>query len=48
MRGYGSQAIDHARSLLEDWHDQHYWKSKKAKIQVEARPENEDLVESST
>jgi hypothetical protein len=48
MRGYGAQAIDHARSLLENWHDQHYWKSKKAKAQVEARPKNEDLVESST
>ena len=48
MHGYGAQAIDHAKSFLEDWHDQHYWKSKKAKAQVEAEPVNEDLVESST
>ena len=48
MHGYGAQAIDHAKSFLEDWHDQHYWKSKKAKAQVEAEPENEDLVESLT
>ena len=48
MHGYGAQAIDQAKSFLEDWHDQHYWKSKKAKVQVEAEPENKDLVESST
>jgi hypothetical protein len=48
MHGYGAQAIDQAKSFLEDWHDQHYWKSKKAKAKVEAEPENEDLVESST
>ena len=48
MHGYGAQAIDHAKSFLEDWHDQHYWKSKKAKVQVEAEPENKDLVECAT
>jgi len=48
MHGYGAQAIDQAKSFLEDWHDQHYWKSKKAKVQVEAEPENKDLVECAT
>jgi hypothetical protein len=33
--GYGQQAINHAMSKLEDWHDQHYWKSKKPKNQVD-------------
>ena len=29
--GYGKEAIDHAVSKLQAWHDQHYWKSKKSK-----------------
>jgi hypothetical protein len=48
MDGYGVQAIDHAKSLLEDWHDQHYWKSKTSKVQVQADAESADLVDSST
>ena len=48
MNGYGAQAVKHAKSLLEDWHDQHYWKSKKAKTQSELHPENENLAEFSS
>jgi len=48
MNGYGTQAVKHAKSLLEDWHDQHYWKSKKAKTQSELQPENENLAEFSS
>jgi hypothetical protein len=48
MHGYGAQAIDHAKSFLEDWHDQHYWKSKKSKAQVQADADSADLVESLT
>ena len=48
MDGYGLQAIDHAKALLEDWHDQHYWNSKKSKAHDESNEENTDLVESST
>jgi len=48
MNGYGAQAVKHAKSLLEDWHDQHYWKSKKAKTQSELQPENENLAEFSS
>lgn len=44
MNGYGMQSIDHAKSLLEDWHDQHYWKSKKSKAQLQAQ--STDLIES--
>ncbi len=36
MYGYGAQAIEHAKSLLEDWHDQHYWKSKRSKKTLDA------------
>ena len=45
LDGYGLQAIDHARSLLEEWHDKHYWKSKKPKAQLQAQ--RTDLAESS-
>lgn len=34
--GYGQQAIDHAMSKLEDWHHQHYWKTKKSKKTIDA------------
>ena len=34
--GYGKQAIDDVMSKLEDWHHQHYWKSKKSKKTAEA------------
>ena len=46
MHGYGAQAIDHAKSLLEAWHDQHHWKSKTSKVQVQADADSADLVES--
>lgn len=48
MHGYGEQAIDHAAALIEDWHARYYWKSERSAKPVEAGPENEDLVESST
>lgn len=47
MHGYGAQAVDHAKSLLEAWHDQHHWKSKTSKVQVQADAESADLVDSS-
>ena len=47
MDGYGVQAINHARALLEDWHDQNYWKTKKSKAQVDTTAQSTDLVESS-
>jgi hypothetical protein len=34
--GYGKQAIDDVMSKLEDWHHQHYWKSKKSKKTADA------------
>jgi hypothetical protein len=34
--GYGKEAIDDVMSKLEDWHHQHYWKSKKSKKTAEA------------
>ena len=34
--GYGKEAIDHALSKLQAWHDHHYWKSKKSKKTVDA------------
>lgn len=44
MNGYGMESIDHAKSLLEDWHNQNYWKSKKSKAQLQAQ--STDLVDS--
>lgn len=34
--GYGKEAIDDVMSKLENWHHQHYWKSKKSKKTAEA------------
>jgi hypothetical protein len=48
MDGYGVQAINHARALLEDWHDQHFWKTKKSKSQIDVNAQSTDLVESSS
>jgi hypothetical protein len=48
MHGYGAQAVAHARSLLEAWHDQHHWKSKPSKVQIQSDADSADLVESST
>lgn len=38
--GYGKQAIDHARSKLQEWHDLHYWKNKKSKQTVNAQQDD--------
>ena len=38
--GYGKQAIDHARSKLQEWHDQHHWKNKKSKQTVIAQQDD--------
>ena len=32
---YGDQAIEHALSNLRAWHEQHFWKSKKAKQSID-------------
>ena len=41
--GYGKQAINNVLYKLEDWHDQHYWKPKKTKSQVDV-PENNAIT----
>ena len=48
MDGYGEQAINHARSLLEDWHDLNFWKTKRSTAQVDTTAQSTDLVESSS
>ena len=38
--GYGKQANEHARSKLQEWHDQHHWKNKKSKQTVNAQQDD--------
>ena len=38
--GYGKQANDHARTKLQEWHDQHHWKNKKSKQTVNAQQDD--------
>jgi hypothetical protein len=35
-KGYGSQAIEHALSKLQDWHKLHFWKSKNSKSEADS------------